>query len=878
MTLPNKKHDVAILGWWYGKNYGSILTYYGLNRAIDSLGHSILMVHESLGYDGYRVSWPDDILSMEFARRIGYDYTEQMHHSELPGLNDVARTFVVGSDQLWNPLVGRVNDDLFLDFVGPKNNRVAYGTSFGNRGTEKFKLQFLAKHVANLQKFKAISVREGYAIDTAVEVFGAKASLVVDPVFLLPQEHYVELADQATVAPDGEYLAVFFLDPTPEKRAVAEAIADKLGFEKILVIPNPDDGREHVAEIFADEPRSVVMDEDAPENFLRGYRDASYVVTDSFHGTAFATIFEKPFSSIYNAKRGADRFTNLLASLGFDDSRRVFEVDAAESIAKNPNVTRKIDFTPAREYIAAGRARSMEWLKNALDPNKEDSAALDPSKIIVLPPPEQFKLENPEFQASSAAWRVTRKEGATQLKVARGGAVSGNLIWTDLPQPLTAGATCQLKIDWTPQSTAPAINIHLRNPKTGKFRVVGTVEGSKKAATARTDIIKFQVPESGLSQLMLGAVHFTGRHAGAEVRSIELEAMASGRANALAVPATPARDQIILNVINDPGVQRLKERIVTMNPALTLYVGREMKEYTHNKVGGPADLLAFPKSIDELKQLVDFALKNDVPYTVLGRGSNVIVRDGGIRGLVIITTGLNYFSLHDGLFTAGAGSSFIEASYFLLEHGLSTLEWASGIPGTLGGAVYMNAGTNVSDIRATIKSVKFLDTTGQIREFQKEQISWGKRYTTFQEHPSWIILEATFSTKPSDKQELSKKMLATVQVRENHFPLESPNHGSTFKWWRAPRLIMQTGGLTGYTVGGAQISTKQPGFFVNINQATASDYEALVNYAIAKVYEYSGFLLEPEVEFIGDRPHRYERYSVDSSTTELEKKASGPQA
>ncbi len=167
MNDPEQTYDVGILGWWYGKNYGSILTYYGLNRAIEELGFRTLMVHEPLGYNGYRVLWPDDILSVEFARRVGYHYTTQMHFSELPALNARAGTFIVGSDQLWNPLIGRVNDDLFLDFVSPENRRLAYATSFGNRGTTKFKPDFIQKHSANLQKFNAISVREGYAVDTA---------------------------------------------------------------------------------------------------------------------------------------------------------------------------------------------------------------------------------------------------------------------------------------------------------------------------------------------------------------------------------------------------------------------------------------------------------------------------------------------------------------------------------------------------------------------------------------------------------------------------------------------------------------------------------------------------------------------------------------
>ncbi|MFD6135463.1 polysaccharide pyruvyl transferase family protein [Isoptericola sp. NPDC060257] len=514
MTDPAKKYDVAILGWWYGKNYGSILTYYGLNRAVESLGRSVLMVHEPLGYNGYRVHWPTDIVSMDFARRVGYEHTEQEHYSALPRLNDVARTFVVGSDQLWNPLIGRVNDDLFLDFVAPENHRVAYGTSFGNRGTDKFKVPFVAKHAASLQQFKAISVREEYAIDTARDVFGAKAALVVDPVFLLPEEHYAGLADKATVAPGGEYLAVFYLDPNPEKVSVARAIADKLGFDKILVIPNPDEGREKVTSLFADEPRVEVLSEDAPENFLRAYRDAGYVVTDSYHGSAFAAIFEKPFSSIYNTKRGADRFKNLMAAMGFDDQRRVLETDTAETITENEYVTREIDFTKAREYIGSGRASSLEWLRTALDPESEGSAAIRRF--------QRFALDNPAFTASSKAWRVSRRARGTRLKVARDGAAVGNHAWTSLPEPLTPGSAYQLTIDWTPRTDAPAVNLHLRNPETGQFRAVGKVNVAQGSGTARRDAVTFTVSDPGFSEIMLGALHFTGRNAGAEVRGLEV--------------------------------------------------------------------------------------------------------------------------------------------------------------------------------------------------------------------------------------------------------------------------------------------------------------------------------------------------------------------
>jgi nitroreductase len=523
MTDSNNSYDVAVLGWWYGKNYGSMLTYYGLNRAIRSLGYSVLMVHEPLGYNGFRVDWPDDIVSMDFARRVGYDYTEQKHFSELSSLNEQARTFVVGSDQLWNPLIGRVNDDLFLDFVDEKNARVAYGTSFGNPGTKKYSPEFVTKHAANLEKFKAISVREEYAVGTAREVFGVKAELVVDPVFLRPREEYSELADQATIAPEGDYLAVFFLDLTEEKKRVAQRIADTLGLDKILVIPNPDVDRAVVTDLFADESRAEIMAEDRPENFLRAYRESAYVLTDSFHGSAFATIFEKPFSSIYNTKRGAGRFKYLLDSLGFGESRRVHETDTADDIAANPHVSFDIDFTDARQYIESGRAASTQWLKNALDPATQASAKI---------PRQHVTVEAPVFTSRNQAWHVSRHLGAARLRVTRGGDDLGNHVWTDFSAQLVKGAEYRLTIDWTPRTAAQAINLHLRNAETGRFRVIGKVDMGDRpsrslvAPRPRTDTIRFRVPEDGLSQFMLGALHFRGQKripAGASVRRIDLE-------------------------------------------------------------------------------------------------------------------------------------------------------------------------------------------------------------------------------------------------------------------------------------------------------------------------------------------------------------------
>ena len=123
-----EQFDIGVLGWWYGENYGSMLTYYSLHRVLKNLGYSVLMIHEALGYNGWRVDWDENIFPLEFARRMNYEFTEQVHFTELGQFNEICRSFLVGSDQLWNPLIGRVNDDLFLDFVDKDKSRMAYGT------------------------------------------------------------------------------------------------------------------------------------------------------------------------------------------------------------------------------------------------------------------------------------------------------------------------------------------------------------------------------------------------------------------------------------------------------------------------------------------------------------------------------------------------------------------------------------------------------------------------------------------------------------------------------------------------------------------------------------------------------------------------------
>lgn len=504
-----KPFDVAVLGWWYGVNYGSTLTYYGLNRAIESLGYRVLMVHEALGYNGYRVQWPDDIMSVNFARRMGYNITEQEHYSKLGELNDAATTFVVGSDQLWNPLIGRVNDDLFLDFVSDDNTRVAYATSFGNRRTDKFNKKFVEKHSESLKKFQAISVREDYAINVAQSIFGVDAVETIDPVFLLSAKDYVTLAEKSNFQAQGEYLAVFFLDPTEQKKAVAETVAKKLGFQKIVVIPNPDRGRKKAKELFHEE-KFTVLEEDAPEQFLGAYSHSSYVVTDSFHGTAFSIIFNKPFSSIYNVGRGADRFESLLHKFGFGESRRVYETDDLEAIEHNENVSVNVDFTEANTVWANARQMSLKWLKGAIDQRPAKKSALKPGFI------------RPVFAGTPDGFSIVNDDLGSHIDVKHGKAVRGNRVWCHLPYSLKKGTAYEITLDWDIRTAAKEVNLHIMCKKTGKFSVVGTIPVKPKGGNSRIDTVRFTCTSDDCDLLMIGAVHLTGPNGGAHIREFEL--------------------------------------------------------------------------------------------------------------------------------------------------------------------------------------------------------------------------------------------------------------------------------------------------------------------------------------------------------------------
>lgn len=285
-----------------------------------------------------------------------------------------------------------------------------------------------------------------------------------------------------------------------------------------------------------------------------------------------------------------------------------------------------------------------------------------------------------------------------------------------------------------------------------------------------------------------------------------------------------------------------------------LLLAEPMTKHTSFHIGGPAELMAQPQSEAELQSLLLKAAEAAVPVTLVGNGSNLLVRDKGIRGLVIkLGSMLRDIKVSGNVLTFGSGVSLAQASKKAAELGLSGMEFAVGIPGSIGGAVYMNAGAYDGEMSKVVKSVRVMDAAGEVSELSASELDFGYRHSALQGSGK-IVTSVTVELPAGDKQAIAEKMADFSNRRITKQPLELPSAGSMFKrppGYFAGTLIDQTG-LKGYTVGGAQVSTKHAGFVVNIGGATAADVLQLISDVQAKVFAAHGVHLEPEVLVLGE--------------------------
>nr|WP_249419553.1 UDP-N-acetylmuramate dehydrogenase [Apilactobacillus waqarii] len=285
---------------------------------------------------------------------------------------------------------------------------------------------------------------------------------------------------------------------------------------------------------------------------------------------------------------------------------------------------------------------------------------------------------------------------------------------------------------------------------------------------------------------------------------------------------------------------------------IKLLKNEPLSKYTFTETGGPADLVAFPKNTDEVRELLSIAKRDDLPITVLGNASNLIIKDGGIRGLVIILTEMNEITSHDDLVIAQAGARYIDTTIVAQQHGLTGMEFAAGIPGSIGGAVFMNAGAYGGETAEVIDSVTVLTPENEIKTLSNSELDFGYRHSAVQDQDD-IVLEATFKLSTGDKDEIQAEMNHLNELRESKQPLDLPSCGSVFKrpeGYFAGKLIHDAG-LQGYQSGGAQVSKKHAGFIVNIDNATATDYLDVIKHVQETVYAKNKVHLETEVRIIG---------------------------
>ncbi len=277
-----------------------------------------------------------------------------------------------------------------------------------------------------------------------------------------------------------------------------------------------------------------------------------------------------------------------------------------------------------------------------------------------------------------------------------------------------------------------------------------------------------------------------------------------------------------------------------------------MSDYTFTKTGGPADYLAFPETTAQVGQLIKRAYQQQVPVTVVGNASNLIIRDGGIAGLVILLTRIEEIQHQDQQLIVTAGTPLMTVSEAAYRAGLTGLEFAAGIPGSVGGAVFMNAGAYDGEVSDVITEITVINASGEFATLRGPEIHFNYRHSILQEQPLTVV-SATFSLKPGDPAKIRQTMDKFNQRRAEKQPLDLPSCGSVFK--RPPHHyvgpLIQKAGLQGQIVGGAQVSMKHAGFIVNIDHATATDYLNLIKLIQKTIWEKFQVKLVPEVRIIG---------------------------
>lgn len=371
----NKHFDVGIMGVWVGCNYGSIATYYALNKIISSMGKSVLMI------DKPRIAREDVESQMTHSRAFAnkhYEISKPYKLEELHELNEYCDAFIMGSDQLWNYGISKnFGKSYYLDFVKPGKKKIAYATSFGH--AKDFAPLDERKIISNLMKdFDAISVREADGVKICRDSYDVKATQVLDPVFLADVKIFDELADESRFKENEKYIATYILDPTPEKVQLMQNISKRLGYKLINML----DGLPWLFERNRAKLGLEAIEDLHVEEWLYYIKNCELLITDSCHGASFGLIYNRRIIALTNAHRGNSRFASLAKLFDIQDRVLTNPLNGID----NEYLLENMDYQKINEKLEIERERCYKWLKDALELPKEKLPSVSlPNKTVATP-------------------------------------------------------------------------------------------------------------------------------------------------------------------------------------------------------------------------------------------------------------------------------------------------------------------------------------------------------------------------------------------------------------------------------------------------------------------------------------------------------------
>ena len=372
-TKQKDHYDVGIMGVWAGCNYGSIATYYALNRTIEKMGYSVLMI------DKPRIMKEGDAeMQMTHSRIFAnqhYNISKSYKVSELAELNKYCDTFVMGSDQVWNYGISKnFGKSYYLDFVLPGKKKVAYAASFGHG--KDFAPPEEREIISGLMKdFDAISVRESDGVRICRDIYDVNATQVIDPVFLADREIFDELAKESHFKEKEPYVATYILDPTPEKVQLMQNVSQRLGCKLVNIL----DGLPWLFEQNKKKLGLEAVENVHVEDWISIISKCRFLITDSVHGTSIGLLYNRPFIALTNAHRGISRFASLSELFGIGDRILKNPTDGID----NDHLLEDIDYVKINNKLLSEKKRCHTWLKNALELKKGKlSSVILPDKAV----------------------------------------------------------------------------------------------------------------------------------------------------------------------------------------------------------------------------------------------------------------------------------------------------------------------------------------------------------------------------------------------------------------------------------------------------------------------------------------------------------------